>query len=74
MFHSRLGPMNSLLVDQMLLMYDLRTLRALPPMRVSLDPLFVRFVHDTNRIAAVAQVRTRNDPLIDVHGQYLLIT
>ena len=54
--------MNSLLVDQMLLMYDLRTLRALPPMRVSLDPLFVRFVHDTNRIAAVAQVRT-NDTL-----------
>ena len=48
--------MGSLHIDRFLMVYDMRTLRALPPMQVNVEPMFLRCIPVTNRIAMVSQV------------------
>ncbi|XP_073238938.1 PAN2-PAN3 deadenylation complex catalytic subunit PAN2-like [Porites lutea] len=52
-FCSRMG---RLAVDRFLMVYDLRTLRALPPLQIAVDPLMLKFVPAlTSRVAVVSQ-------------------
>lgn len=52
-FCSRMG---HLAVDRFLMVYDLRTLRALPPLQIAIDPLMLKFVPAfTSRVAVVSQ-------------------
>ncbi|XP_048584798.1 PAN2-PAN3 deadenylation complex catalytic subunit PAN2 isoform X2 [Nematostella vectensis] len=52
-FSSRQG---HLAVDRILMMYDLRTLRSLPPMQVSIEPIMLRFIPTfTSRMAVISQ-------------------
>ncbi|XP_019630569.1 PREDICTED: PAB-dependent poly(A)-specific ribonuclease subunit PAN2-like isoform X1 [Branchiostoma belcheri] len=52
-FSTRRG---SLAVDRFLMIYDLRVMRAMAPMQLSIDPMFLRFVPTyTPRIVAVSQ-------------------
>ena len=50
--------MGSLHIDRFLMVYDMRTLRALPPMQVNVEPMFLRCIPVTNRVAMVSQVST----------------
>ena len=48
--------MGALHIDRCLMIYDLRTMRALPPLHVNVEPMLLRCVPITNRIAVVSQV------------------
>ena len=49
--------MGALHIDRCLMIYDLRTMRALPPLHVNVEPMLLRCVPITNRIAVVSQVQ-----------------
>ncbi|XP_064614568.1 LOW QUALITY PROTEIN: PAN2-PAN3 deadenylation complex catalytic subunit PAN2-like [Liolophura sinensis] len=52
-FSNRMGSLN---VDRFLMVYDLRTMRAMAPTQVIIDPMFLRFVPTfSNRLAVVSQ-------------------
>ncbi|XP_070565894.1 PAN2-PAN3 deadenylation complex catalytic subunit PAN2-like [Ptychodera flava] len=59
-FSHRLG---NLAIDRFLKVYDMRTMRALPPLQLPIEPLFLRYVPTyTSRLAVVTQ-----------HGQFQLL-
>lgn len=49
--------MNNLAVDRFLMVYDMRVMRAMAPIQVIIDPMFLRFIPTlTNKLAVVSQV------------------
>ena len=49
--------MGNLTIDRYLMVYDLRILKALPPLQMAVEPMFLRFVPTyTDRICVVSQV------------------
>ena len=52
--------MNGLACDRFLMVYDLRMMRAVTPLQVHVDPLFLRFIPTyTSRLAIISQTGTR---------------
>ncbi|XP_041365358.1 PAN2-PAN3 deadenylation complex catalytic subunit Pan2-like isoform X2 [Gigantopelta aegis] len=52
-FSNRMG---NLTADRFLMVYDMRVMRAVAPMQVHVDPMFIRFVPDySNKLAIVSQ-------------------
>ena len=49
--------MGALHVDRFLMVYDLRAMRALAPMQVNLEPMFIRCIPALSKICMVSQVR-----------------
>lgn len=48
--------MNGLACDRFLMVYDLRMMRAVTPLQVHVDPLFLRFIPTyTSRLAIISQ-------------------
>lgn len=51
--------LNSLSCDRFLMVYDLRMMRAVTPLQVHVDPLFLRFIPTyTSRLAIISQTGT----------------
>lgn len=49
--------MNNLVADRLLMVYDMRVMRAMAPIQVSIDPTFLRFVPTlSNHLIVVSQV------------------
>ncbi|KAK3103914.1 hypothetical protein FSP39_022867 [Pinctada imbricata] len=49
---------NSMSVDRFLMVYDMRAMRAVAPIQVIIDPMFLRFIPTySNRLVIVSQVR-----------------
>jgi PAB-dependent poly(A)-specific ribonuclease subunit 2 len=47
-----------LIPDRLLIVYDMRVMRAMAPIQVSIDPTFLRFVPSlSNHLVVVSQVR-----------------
>lgn len=50
--------MNNLVADRLLMVYDMRVMRAMAPIQVSIDSTFLRFVPAlSNHLIVVSQVR-----------------
>jgi PAB-dependent poly(A)-specific ribonuclease subunit 2 len=44
-------------VDRFLMVYDMRVMRAMAPIQVVIDPMFLRFIHIyNNKLMVVSQV------------------
>ena len=49
---------NNMTVDRFLMVYDMRVMRAMAPIQVIIDPMFLRFIPTyNNRMAIVSQVQ-----------------
>ncbi|CAL1534072.1 unnamed protein product [Lymnaea stagnalis] len=79
--------MNTLTPDRLLMVYDMRVMRAMAPIQVSIDPTFLRFVPTIpNHLIVVSQMgsfqlvetitggapNTRLSYPVDTHGAYLV--
>ena len=48
---------NTMTVDRFLMVYDMRVMRAMAPIQVVIDPMFLRFIHIyNNKLMVVSQV------------------
>lgn len=54
--------LNGLACDRFLMVYDLRMMRAVTPLQVHVDPLFLRFIPTyTSRLAIISQTGTNQE-------------
>lgn len=66
--------LNGLSCDRFLMVYDLRMMRAITPLQVHVDPLFLRFIPTyTSRLAIISQTGTMCERVCHVGGIHLTV-